>query len=334
MNRQIVLAEHPKEMPTLATFRMQVGQVQEPKLGEVLVAALYLSVDPYMRGRLGGRPSSHPPFALDRCISGDGLGKVIQSKSDRFSEGDIVTGHLDWADYSTKSADGLQKVVANEIPLTAFLGPLGMTGMTAYFGMIDIGKPKLGETVCLSGAGGAVGMFAAAIAKSKGCSIVGITGSDDKALRLKEELGFDAAVNYKSPHFLEELSRACPNGIDVYFDNVGGAVTDAAIGLINKRARIVLSGQISTYNSTSPDIGLRPFRALIVKSALAQGFVVWDYKDRFHEGMDEVTKLIKEGKMKWHETLQHGIESLPKAFLGLFSGENFGKQLIKLNESM
>lgn len=330
MNHRIVLAKHPIGMPTLETFRMDIGSIQEPQQEEVLIQALYLSVDPYMRGRLGGRPSSHPPFMLNHCINGDGIGQVIQSKSSHFREGDLVTGNLDWADFSIREAATLQKVIASDIPLKAYLGPLGMTGMTAYFGLIDIGAPIAKETVVISGAAGAVGMFVAAIAKNKGCRVVGITGSDEKASRLKNELFVDEAVNYTSPTFFEALTHACPAGIDIYFDNVGGSVTDAALALINKRARIILCGQISTYNSNAPDIGLRPFRTLIVKSAQARGFVVWDYKERFSEGMSEVTKMILEGKMKWHETIHHGLENLPQAFLGLFSGENFGKQLVQI----
>lgn len=321
---------HPKGMPTLDCFRNHSGTIHEPNEGEVLVQTLYLSVDPYMRGSLGGRISSHPPFILNYPINGDGIGRVISSKSNEFQEGDFVIGTLDWAEYSTKTAHSLQKVSDDKIPLTAYLGPLGMTGMTAYFGITLIGALKAGETVLISAAGGAVGMFAASVAKAHGCQVVGITGSDWKADRLVKECSFDAAVNYTRSTFTDDLKRVCPRGVDVYFDNVGGKVTDAALELINKFARIILSGQISTYNGTGQDIGLRPFRTLIVNSARAQGFVVWDYKARFPEGMREMLRLVKEEKIKWQESILDGLEMLPHAFLGLFSGDNFGKQLVKI----
>lgn len=330
MNRQIVFAGPPQGVPSLESFCLTSGSIQEPKQGEVVIQTLYLSVDPYMRGRLGGRPSSHPPFLLNHPIDGDGVGRVIESKSDLFQKGDLVTGMLDWADYSTKKANALNTIADHNIPLPTYLGPLGMTGMTAYFGFTDIGLPQQNETVLISGAAGAVGMFVASIAKAKGCRVIGITGSDEKQRRLVHECSFDMAVNYKKATFLEDLKQACPHGVDIYFDNVGGKITDAALELINRHARIILSGQISTYNSHGQDIGLRPFRTLIVKSARAQGFVVWDYKERFSEGLAQMRQLMTEGKMKWHTTIYEGLEKTPQAFLDLFSGANFGKQLVQL----
>lgn len=317
-------------MPSLESFRFTSGVICEPKQGEVLIQTLYLSVDPYMRGRLGGRPSSHPPFLLNQPIDGDGVGRVIESKSALLQKGDLVTGMLDWADYSTKEADSLQKIPDSTLALPTYLGPLGMTGMTAYFGLTDIGAPQENETVLISAAAGAVGMFVASVAKAKGCRVIGITGSDEKQRRLVQECSFDVAVNYKKASFLDDLKRACSQGVDIYFDNVGGTITDSALQLINRHARIILSGQISTYNSHEKDIGLRPFRTLIVKSARAEGFVVWDYKARFSEGMIAMSLLIREGKMKWHANIVEGLEKTPQAFLDLFSGANFGKQLIKL----
>lgn len=329
MNRQILLASHPQGEPNLSNFKMGQAQMPQPAKGEIAIQALYLSVDPYMRGRLGGRPSSHPPFSLNQCLKGDGLGKVIESKSTKFQPGDIIAGVLDWADYSILNENEAQKVDPT-LPITASLGPLGMTGMTAYFGFTDIAQAKKGETVVVSGAAGAVGTLVGQIAKILGCRVVGIAGSEAKVNYLKTELGFDDAINYKKPNFQELLTNACPNGIDIYFDNVGGVITDTVLKWINKFARVILSGQISTYNLQQPDVGLRHFRTLIVKSALAKGFIVWDYKDRFPEGVKQMTQWIKEGKLQWKETLLEGLENTPKAFLSLFSGENIGKQLVKV----
>jgi len=330
MNRQILLASHPKGMPTLSNFRIEEGSIPQPAKDEILIQAIYLSVDPYMRGRLGGRVSSHPPFQLNHCIRGDGLGIVVESKSEKFKRGDWVAGHLDWAEVSLLNEREVQKVEPGPIPITAYLGPLGMTGMTAYFGFIDIGQAKKGETVVVSGAAGAVGTIVGQIAKIQGCRVIGIVGSDAKAEYLKRELGFDEAVNYKRADFAEELGLLCPKGADIYFDNVGGFISDAVWKLINRYGRVILCGQISTYNSEQPDMGLRQWRTLIVKSALARGFIVWDYKDRFSEGISQMSRWIQEGRIKWKETILEGLENTPKAFLGLFSGDNIGKQLVKI----
>ncbi len=327
MNRQILLASHPLGAPTEANFKLHQGMIPKPQKGEILVQTLYLSADPFTRGRLGGRPSIHPPIPLNQCIKSHGLGRVVESKGN-FKAGDLVAATMDWAEYSILNE--AEKVDLGSLPITAALGPLGMTGMTAYFGFLDLGQAKSGETVVISGAAGAVGQGVGQIAKILGCRVVGIAGSDAKVEFLTKELGFDAAVNYKRSDFERELSASCPQGIDVYFDNVGGEVTDSALKLINRFARIVLCGQISTYNLQEPDKGFRHFRTLIVKSATARGFIVWDYKSRFTEAILQMREWIEEGKMKWKETIAEGLENAPKAFLGLFKGENIGKQLIKI----
>ena len=238
MNKQIVLAEHPQGMPNQQTFRLESASIPSPEQDEVLVRNHYLSVDPYLRGCLGGRASMHPQFALNECIASDGIAEVVQSNSALFQKGDLVTGRLHWSLFAKQKAHCLQKIEQQGIAPTAYLGPLGMAGMTAYFGLGDIGQPKAHEVVLISGAGGAVGMFAGALAKAAGCYVVGITGSDEKAKLLQQEYGFDAAVNYKSPNFLQTLTSACPRGVDIYFDNVGGTISDQAFTLLNKRARI------------------------------------------------------------------------------------------------
>lgn len=331
-NRQIHLVSRPIGMPCLENFKLSVAKVPALKEGEVLVRSLYLSVDPYMRGRMGGRPSSHPPFPLNQPATGDGVGCVVASKDIHFQKGDTVCGYLDWADYSVICGAALRKFNPQEVSPIAMLSVLGMAAMTAYFGLLDIGQPRAKDTVVISGAAGAVGMIAGQIAKIKDCRVVGITGSDAKVNYLLQELGFDGAVNYKSSNWIKNLEASCPCGIDVYFDNVGGDITDEVMKQINRRARIVLSGQISSYNLEQPDIGPRILRHLIVKSATARGFLVnVDYKERFPEGRQQMQEWLLQGKIKPCETIVQGLENTPKAFLGLFSGDNLGKQLVQVN---
>lgn len=327
-NRQVHLVSRPKGLPSLDNFKLHMGVVPELKEGQVLVRSLYLSVDPYMRGRIGGRPSSHPPFPIDQPANGDGVGRVIESKHSDFQVGDIVCGYLEWADYSAVDGNTLWK--SRVSPATA-LSVLGMPAMTAYFGLLDIGQPRADETIVISGAAGAVGMLVGQIAKIKGCRVVGIAGSSPKVKYLQEELEFDAAVNYKDPNWIAQLESVCTKGIDIYFDNVGGTITDEAMKRINRHARIVLCGQISSYNLEHPDIGPRNFRHLIVKSAMARGFlVIPDYQHRYPEGRKQMQEWFEKGMIKPTETIVYGLENIPNAFLGLFSGDNLGKQLVQV----
>jgi NADPH:quinone reductase len=333
VNRQVILTSYPQGMPSLSNFKTKECAIPQLKEGELLIKSLYLSVDPYMRGRMTGRPSYIPPFQVDQPLTGDVIGKIVQSKNAAFKAGEIVFGSLDWADYTISNGINLQILNSNEAPITAALGALGMPGMTAYFGMLDIGSPKSGETVVVSGAAGIVGMLAGQIAKLKGCRVIGIAGSDAKVDYLSKELGFDAAINYKNPDYTEELKKACPKGVDVYFDNVGGAITDEVMKLINWHARIVVCGQISMYNLEAPDVGPRNFRILIVKSALAKGFIVrLDYNERFPEGIAQMSQWIKQNKIKYKESIAEGLEKAPEAFIGLFKGDNLGKQIVKISE--
>lgn len=272
-NRQIHLVSRPSGLPSLENFKLCVNQIPEVQKNEVLIRVHYLSVDPYMRGRIGGRLSSHPPFPINHPSNGDGVGQVVQSNHPDFQAGDFVSGYLDWADYSIASSDQLWKFNPNEIAPTTALSVLGMPAMTAYFGLLDIGKPQTGETIVISAAAGAVGMIAGQIAKIKGCRVIGITGSDTKMQYLLEKLQFDDAVNYKKPDWTQNLQGACPKGIDIYFDNVGGAIADEALKLLNRHARVILCGQISSYNLELPDIGPRNFRHLIVKVLWPKAFL-------------------------------------------------------------
>ena len=314
-------------------FSVVDAEVPQPKDGEVLVRTRYLSVDPYMRGRMSDRKSYVDPFTVNEVMNGGVVGEVIESRSDSFKPGDIVTGQLPWQLYSLAKAGELRKVDPKLAPVTTALGVLGMPGLTAYFGLVDIGKPREGETVVVSGAAGAVGMTVCQIAKIKGCRVVGIAGSDEKNEYLEHELWVDRTINYKTVADMKQaLKDACPNGIDIYFDNVGGEVSDAVMPFINKGARIIVCGQISLYNLEQPDVGPRPQPYLLVKRALMQGFIITDYAPRFAEGVKQLGQWLAEGKMKYAENIVYGFENTPRAFLGLFNGENLGKQLVRVED--
>ena len=329
-NRQILLHSRPAGMATTDNFRIEDTATPEPKEGEVLLRTLYLSVDPYMRSRMNDRKSYVPPFALNEVITGGILGEVVDSRAANFQAGDIVTGMLGWRLLSTAKAEELRKVDPQLAPITTALGVLGIPGLTAYFGLLDICNPQAGETVVVSGAAGAVGTTVCQIAMMKGCSVVGIAGSDEKNAYLLNELHVDAAINYKTANVREALTTACPKGIDVYFDNVGGEISDEVLLQINKGARISLCGQISMYNLERMDVGLRPQPLLLIKSAMMKGFIVTDYAPRFAEGVMTLGKWLAEGKLKYVENVIEGFENTPRAFLGLFAGENLGKQLVKV----
>lgn len=329
-NRQILLHSRPAGMATTDNFRIEDTATPEPKEGEVLLRTLYLSVDPYMRSRMNDRKSYVPPFALNEVITGGILGEVVDSRAANFQAGDIVTGMLGWRLLSTVKAEELRKVDPKMAPITTALGVLGIPGLTAYFGLLEICNPQAGETVVVSGAAGAVGTTVCQLARMKGCSVVGIAGSDEKNAYLLNELHVDAAINYKTANVREALTTACPKGIDVYFDNVGGEISDEVLLQINKGARISLCGQISMYNLERMDVGLRPQPLLLIKSAMMKGFIVTDYAPSFAEGVMALGKWLAEGKLKYVENVIEGFENTPRAFLGLFAGENLGKQLVKV----
>src|SRR5215813_254231 len=331
-NQQIVLASRPSGSPTAETFKFADVDVPKPADSEVLVRTLYLSVDPYMRGRMSDRKSYVPPYAVGEPINGGVVAEVVESNSPAFEPSDIVTGYLPWQLYSVATERDLRKVDRNFAPISTALGVLGMPGLTAYFGLLDIGKPRQSETVVVSGAAGAVGTVVCQIAKIKGCRVVGISGSDEKNQYLKEKLSVDATINYKTADLKTELRNACSSGVDIYFDNVGGQLSDSVMMMINHGARIVICGQISLYNLEQPDVGPRLQPYLLVNSALMQGFIVRDYAARFGEGVGQLAAWFKEGKLTYVENIVEGFENTPQAFLGLFSGENLGKQLVKVAE--
>jgi NADPH-dependent curcumin reductase CurA len=329
-NKQIVLASRPKGTPSEDTFRFEDISLKEIQGDEVLLKGLYYSVDPYMRGRMNDTKSYAPPFELDKPITGGVVAEVIQSGGGEFQKGDLVTGRLPWQEQIVASEKELQKIDDSFAPASYYLSILGMTGLTAYFGLISIGKPKEGETVVVSGAAGAVGMVVGQIAKLKGCRVVGIAGTDEKINMLKEEFGFDEGINYKTAGDLKEaVGAACPDGVDIYFDNVGGEVSDAVLSHINFQARIPLCGQISLYNNTEMATGPRLQPLLLTKSALMQGFIVSDFESEFPEGMKHLSQWVKEEKLKFTETVIEGFDQLPKAMLDLFTGGNTGKMVVK-----
>ena len=298
-NKQILLASRPVGEPTEANFRLVDANMPTPQDSEVLVRTLYLSVDPYMRGRMNDRKSYIAPFAVNEVIKGGGIGEVVESRFPSLQSGDLVTGMLGWELYGVANAKGLTKIDPKLKPVTTALGLLGMPGLTAYFGLLEIGRPTEGETVVVSGAAGAVGMTVCQIAKLKGCRVVGIAGSDEKNRYLERELSVDKAINYKSDDTFQALKNACPDGVDVYFDNVGGQISDAVLPLINKGARIPICGQISMYNLETLDVGPRVQPYLLVKSALMQGFIITDYASRFSEGINQLLRWYSEGKLKY-----------------------------------
>jgi len=328
--QQIVLASRPTGLPTQDNFRMEDVDLPELNDGEILLKGMYYSVDPYMRGRMNDAKSYVPPFQIDQPIQGGVVGKVAESKSGKYQTGDVVVGMLPWQKDFIATEKEARKIDTSMAPASYYLGVLGITGLTAYFGLMDIGKPKAGETVVVSGAAGAVGIAVGQIAKIQGCHVVGIAGSDEKTKLLTTEFGFDDAINYKAtPDMNKAIAAACPKGVDVYFDNVGGDISDAVIKNINFHARIPLCGQISLYNSTETPMGPRLQPMLLTRSVLMQGFIITNYQARFPEGIQKLAQWIKEDKLKFTETIEHGFENLPKALLGLFNGNNTGKMIVE-----
>lgn len=328
--KEIHLANRPEGMPSQKDFKFVESEVPSPKNDQILVRTLYLSVDPYMRGRMQDAKSYIAPFELNKVIVGGAIAEVVESKSPLFQQGDVVVGTLNWAEYSVVNEKEIRQIDPKIAPVTTHLGILGMTGLTAYFGLLDIGQPLKGETVVVSGAAGAVGSAVGQIAKLKGTRVVGIAGSDEKINYLINELGFDAAVNYKKESFVEDLTNAVPDGVDIYFDNVGGEVTDAVFTLLNTNARIPLCGAISSYNAAGKDVGPRLQSAMIKTSALMKGFTVNNYSAHFKEAAVDLSQWLQEGKLKYEETIVEGFDRIPEAFLGLFKGTNLGKQLVKV----
>ncbi len=333
VNRRIVLAARPEGFPKDSDFRLEETPVPAAADGECVVQAGYLSVDPYMRGRISGRKSYAVPVPIGGVIVGRAAGKVVESRSDRFAAGDYVVGDVGWQEYAALPASGLRKVDPSAAPLSAWVGVLGMPGLTAYCGLLHVAGVKAGETVCVSAAAGAVGSVVGQIAKIKGCRAVGIAGSAEKCRWLRETAGFDAAIDYKAEDVFSALKTACPHGIDVYFENVGGPVTDAVFPHLNERSRIAVCGQISQYNAVDAPQGPRLLWHFIVKRIRAEGFLVFDFADRHAEALRDLAAWVGSGEIKYRETIAEGIENAPEAFMSMLRGGNMGKQLVKLSDA-
>jgi leukotriene B4 12-hydroxydehydrogenase/15-oxo-prostaglandin 13-reductase len=333
-NKQILLAARPVGFPKESDFNLVESPIPKPGDGQMLVRSIFVSVDPYMRGRMNDVKSYAPPVQIGGLMGGGAVGRVVESKNSSFREGDIVQGMFGWQEYAVSDGQGVRKIDPALAPISTSLGVLGMPGLTAYFGLLEICNPQPGETVVVSGAAGAVGSLVGQIAKIKGCRVVGIAGADDKVEYLTGELGFDGAFNYKTDRdYYEKLRELCPNGIDVYFDNVGGEISDAAMRLINTKARISICGQISQYNLEKPELGPRLILTmLLVKQARAEGFLVFQFLERYPEGLKQISDWIKEGKLKYKEDIEEGLENTPRAFMAMLKGRNTGKQLVKVSE--
>jgi len=331
-NRQWVLASRPQGTPTMDDFELVESDVPEPGTGEVLVRTLYMSVDPYMRGRMRDAESYAEPWEVGDVMRARAVGEVVESNHHGYEPGDVVTGNLYWGEYAVAGGHELTPVDPDLAPISTYLGVLGMPGQTAYFGLLDVGDPNPGDTVFVSGAAGAVGSVVCQIAKLNGCRVVGTAGSDAKIEWLTEDLGVDEAINYKEADVRSAVKDATPEGVDVYFDNVGGPVTDAVFTRLNVRARVAVCGQIDQYNATEVPTGPRKLAMLIQTRATVEGLLVSDFADRFAEASKRLGSWVASGDVQYRETVTEGVENAPDAFLGLFEGENIGKQLVKVGE--
>ena len=323
------MASRPSGWVTEANFRLESAPVPTPKEGEVLVKNLWLSLDPYMRGRMNDTKSYAAKQEIDAVMVGGTVGEVVESKNPKFKAGDKVVGMFGWQQYGCSDGAGLNKIDASRVPMQAFLGVLGMPGVTAWVGLLDLCQPKAGETVVVSAASGAVGSVVGQIAKIKGCRAVGIAGGKEKCDYVVKELGFDACVDYKAGRLNDDLKAATPNGIDCYFENVGGEILDAVLRRMNAFSRIAVCGLISQYNATEP-YGVKTFQSILVNRIKVQGFIVSDRMELWAKALPELIGWVAAGKIKYRESVAQGIENAPKAFIGLLKGENFGKQLVKL----
>lgn len=334
MNQQIRLAARPVGLPGRSDWNFTSEPVRAIEDGEIVVKTLYLSLDPAMRGWMNEGKSYIRPVRIGEVMRANGIGKVVASKSAKFAAGDIVSGGVGvqqyWVGAASDRSGSFYEVDPALAPLPAYLNVLGPPGMTAYFGLLEVGQPQPGETVVVSGAAGAVGMTVGQVAKHKGCRVVGIAGGKEKCDFVVTELGFDACIDYKSGSLKDGLKEHCPQGVDVYFDNVGGDILDTVLTRINLKARIVICGAISQYNNTTPVKGPANYLSLLVNRARMEGIVVFDYADRYQTGVAEMAKWMQEGSFKSREDIVQGLENFPEALLMLFEGKNMGKLVLQV----
>jgi len=331
MNKVILLNNRPIGKPKLGDFKISKEEIPVAKEGEILLKTIYVSVDPYLRGRMNDSKSYVPPFELNKAMQSGIIAEVQASKHSKFKTGDFLSGNLEWKEYQISNGQGLHKVDENKVKLSAYLGVLGMTGLTAYLGLTEIGLPKEGETLFISGAAGAVGTIVGQVGKLLGCKVVGITGSDEKVALLKSKFKFDSAINYKTtPDLKEAIKNVSPNGIDIYFDNVGGEISDAVLANINRYARLPVCGAISLYNNTKVALGPRLQPIILTKSATMRGFIVGDFFEKFPAATKHLTGWLRENKITFSETIIEGFDNIPQAFIDLFEGKNEGKMIVKV----
>jgi NADPH-dependent curcumin reductase CurA len=332
MIKTILLKNRPEGKPSISDFEFVIEEsTVNISEGELLLESAYVSVDPYLRGRMSAKKSYIPPFELNKPIQSGVVAKVIESKNKKFVVGDFVLGMLPWKTKQVSNGDGLLKVDGSKAPLSTYLGVLGMTGLTAYLGLNLIGKPVAGETLVVSGAAGAVGSIVGQIGKILGLTVIGIAGTDEKIDLLKTKFGFDAGINYSTSKDIKaDIAKAAPNGVDIYFDNVGGPISDAVLFNINRFARLIICGAISVYNNTElpKSVSVQPF--LIKNSALMQGFIVSNYAEKFPEAMKHLSVWLAEEKLTYTETIVDGFDNIPNAFIDLFEGKNKGKMIVKI----
>lgn len=332
LNKQITLASRPDGMPAPENFRLVESELPTVAQGQLRIRTLYLSVDPYMRGRMSDKASYAAPMQIGDVMPGGAVGVVEESRQDGFTVGDVVEGMLGWQAFSISDGSGLRKIDPGLAPISTALGVLGMPGLTAYFGMLEIAKTQPGESVFISSAAGAVGSVAGQIGKILGCHVAGSAGTDEKIASVKK-LGFDDAFNYKTESdYAARIRQACPQGIDVYFDNVGGAITDAVIPQMNVRGRIAVCGQISQYNLDKPETGPRWLFHTVIKRLRVEGFLVFDHVAQIPRALEEMAGWYREGRLRFEETVTEGLENAPEAFIGMLNGRNLGKQVVKVSD--
>ncbi|MDB4926642.1 NADP-dependent oxidoreductase [Mucilaginibacter sp.] len=329
-NRKIALKNRPVGMPLLSDFSNEEELMPVNREGEILLKSVYVSVDPYLRGKMNG---THPPiFELNEPVASKIIAEVIESNNENFKKGDYVSGYLNWVAYQVSDGNELQKIDSTTASLSAYLGVLGITGLSAYIALMDIGKPKKGETMVVSGAAGAVGTIVGQIGKIMGCKVVGIVSTDEKIVLLKTKFGYDEAINYKTtPDMKAAIAQLCPEGVDIYFDNVGGTISDGVIANMNNYGRIPVCGTISNYNDIEEQTGPSLLPIVVYKFLTIQGFLIGDHAARFPEVIAQLVAWLKDGKITYSETIIEGFDKLPEAFIGLFAGRNEGKMIVKIN---
>ena len=331
MNKSWILHKRPSGYPKSEDFRLVDSELPELSEGEILIESKFLSLDPYMRGRMNDTKSYAPSLKLGDVITGEAVGKVIKSRNRKIKEGYFVNAHIGWQEYGKTDGNSVRIIDPNLAPISTALGILGMPGLTAYFGLLNICKPLPGDTVVVSAASGAVGAVVGQIAKIMGCRVIGIAGSEQKIDYCSSELNFDFVINYKKENVINKILEYAPEGVDVYFDNVGGEISDAVISNIAIGGRIAICGQISLYNLEEASMGPRMGGTLLINQASMQGFLVFQFKSQYQDGLIRLSDWVRKGSLKYKEDIIDGIENVPKAFIGMMNGKNFGKLLIRMN---